>query len=87
MNFEIAHPLRLLAIPICAAIVFMTARIRKSRSLKERVSHALRYVLIILSALAFAGLSLLTASPDRTAWLVLDVSASAKEEDSIFGPT
>ena len=83
MNFEIAHPLRLLAIPICAAIVFMTARIRKSRSLKERVSHALRYVLIILSALAFAGLSLLTASPDRTAWLVLDVSASAKEEDTV----
>ena len=83
MNFEIAHPLRLLAIPICAAIVFMTARIRKSRSLKERVSHALRYVLIILSALAFAGLSLLTASPDRTAWLVLDVSASAKEEETV----
>ena len=83
MNFEIAHPLRLLAIPICAAIVFMTARIRKSRSLKERVSHALRYVLIILSALAFSGLSLLTASPDRTAWLVLDVSASAKEEDTV----
>lgn len=83
MNFEIAHPLRLLAIPICAAIIFLTARIRKSRSLKERVSHVLRYVLIILSALAFAGLSLLTASPDRTAWLVLDVSASAKEEDTV----
>ena len=83
MSFEIAHPLRLLAIPLCAAIVFWTARIRKSRSLKERVSHALRYVLIVLSALAFAGLSLVTASPDRTAWLVLDVSASAKEEEVV----
>ena len=83
MSFEIAHPLRLLAIPLCAAIVFLTARIRKSRSLKERVSHALRYVLILLSALAFAGLSVLTASPDRTGWLLLDVSASAREEEAV----
>ena len=81
MNFEIAHPLRLLAVPLCAAAVLLTVRLRKSRSLKEKVSHILRHVLIVLAALAFAGLSVMTASPDRTAWLVLDVSASVKEEE------
>lgn len=82
MNFEIAHPLRLLAIPVCAGLVFWAARLQKSRSLKERVSHALRYVLICLAALAFAGLSVLTPSPDRTAWLVLDASASVRGEET-----
>ncbi len=81
MNIEIAHPLRLLAIPVCAGIIFLAARIQKSRSRKERVSHILRYVLILLVSLAIAGTSLLTASPDKTAWLVLDVSASVKEEE------
>ena len=81
MSFEIAHPLRLLVIPVCCAIVLATALWQKSRSRKERVSHILRHVLIILTALAFAGVSLLTASPDRTAWLVLDVSASVNEEE------
>ena len=81
MSFEIAHPMRLLAIPICAAIVFLVSRIQKSRSLKEKVSHILRYVLIALTALAFAGTSLMTASPDRTAWLVLDLSASVREDE------
>ena len=83
MSFEIAHPLRLLAIPVCCALVLWMVHIRKSRSLKERVSHILRHVLIVLTALAFAGTSLLTASPDRTAWLVLDLSASAKEEECL----
>ncbi len=81
MNIEIAHPLRLLWIPVCAAVVFAAARIQKSRSRKERISHALRYPMILLTVLALSGTSLLTASPDRTAWLVLDVSASVKEEE------
>ena len=81
MSFEFAHPLRLLLIPLCAAVIAAIALIRRSRSLKEKVSHILRYVLIALTALAFAGTSLMTASPDRTAWLVLDVSASVKEEE------
>lgn len=83
MSFEIAHPLRLLVIPACVALVLWMAHIRKSRSLKERVSHILRHVLILLTALAFAGLSVLTASPDRTAWLVLDDSASVREEEVV----
>ena len=83
MSFEIAHPLRLLVIPACAAIVWVTARLYRSRSRKERVSHVLRYLLILLTGLAFAGVSLLTASPDRTAWLVLDVSASVNEEEVV----
>ena len=81
MSFEIAHPLRLLAIPACCAVVLAMALVCRSRSRKERISHILRHVLIVLTALAFAGLSLMTASPDRTAWLVLDVSASVKEEE------
>ena len=83
MRLEIAHPLRLLAIPVCCALVLFMAHLQKSRSLKERVSHLLRHVLIVLTALAFAGVSLLTASPDRTAWLVLDLSASANEEETL----
>ena len=81
MSIEIAHPLRLLVIPVCCALVFFMAHLQKSRSRKERVSHLLRHVLIILTALAFAGVSVLTASPDRSAWLVLDLSASANEEE------
>lgn len=83
MSIEIAHPLRLLVIPVCCALVLWMAHVRKSRSLKERVSHILRHVLIVLTALAFAGTSLLTASPDRTAWLVLDLSASAREDECL----
>ena len=81
MSMEIAHPFRLLVIPFCCALVLWMAHLQKSRSLKERVSHILRHVLIVLTALAFAGLSLLTASPDRTAWLVLDLSASVREDE------
>ena len=83
MSFEIAHPLRLLVIPVCMALVLWMAHLQRSRSLKERVSHILRHVLIILTAMAFAGLSILTASPDRTAWLVLDASASVREEEVV----
>ena len=81
MSIEIAHPFRLLVIPVCAAVVLWMAWLQKSRSRKERVSHILRHILIALTALAFAGTSLLTASPDRTAWLVVDVSASVQEEE------
>ena len=81
MSIEIAHPLRLLVIPACCALVLFMACLQRSRSLKEKVSHLLRHALIILAALAFAGMSLVTASPDRTAWLVLDLSASAKEDE------
>ena len=81
MSIEIAHPLHLLWIPVCCGAVLCMALLRKSRSRKERISHLLRHVLIVLTALALSGMSLLTASPDRTAWLLLDVSASVKEEE------
>ena len=83
MSFEISRPLLLLLIPICAAAVFITAKLNKSRSLKERVSHLVRYLLIILTVLALAGTSLLMISPERTAWLLLDDSASVQEEEVI----
>ena len=83
MSVEFMHPLRLLALPVCAAVILAICLIRRSRSRKERISHILRYVIIALAVLALAGTSLLTASPDRTAFLVLDVSASVNEEETL----
>ena len=65
MSFEFAHPLRLLLIPLCAAVIAAIALIRRSRSLKEKVSHILRYIIVILAVLALSGMSLMTASRCR----------------------
>ena len=83
MSVEFMHPLRLLALPVCAAAVFLICLIRRSRSRKERISHALRYVIITLAVLALAGTGLMTASPDRTAFLLVDVSASVNEAETL----
>ena len=83
MSVEFLHPLRLLAFPAAALAVFAVCRIRKSRSRKERISHMLRYVILALAAAALAGMSLMTASPDRTAFLLVDVSASVSEEETL----
>ena len=83
MSVEFMHPLRLIALPVCAAAVLAICLIRRSRSRKERISHILRYVIIALTVLALAGMSLLTASPDRTAFLLVDVSASVNEEETL----
>ena len=81
MNFEIAHPWLLLLIPACLAVLAVILRLRKSRSRKERVSAGLRIAAILLTVLALSGVSLMTASPDRAAWLILDYSASVREEE------
>ncbi len=83
MSVEFMHPLRLIALPVCAAVIFVLCMLRKSRSRKERISHILRYVIITLAVLALAGTSLLSASPDRTAFLLVDVSASVSEEETL----
>ena len=83
MSVEFLHPLRLAVIPACALAVWLMCRFRRSRSRKERISHALRYALIVLAALALAGTGLLTASPDRAAFLLVDVSASVDEEETM----
>ena len=83
MRVEFAYPARLWLIPACAAVIFAIAWLQRSRSRKERVSHILRYVLIVLTVLAISGMSLMTASPDRAAWLVVDVSASMPEEEAL----
>ena len=83
MSVEFLHPMRLLAIPACALAVWLICHFRKSRSRKERISHTLRYILIVLAALALAGTGLLTASPDRTAFLLIDVSASVNEAETL----
>ena len=83
MSVEFLHPLRLLAIPVCSAVVLFICLRRRSRSRKERISHILRHVMILLAAFALAGMSLLTASPDRTAFLLVDVSASADREETL----
>ena len=83
MLVEFMHPLRLLAFPVCAVIILALCLLRKSRSRKERISHALRYIIIALTVAALAGMSLLTASPDRTAFLLVDVSASVDGEETL----
>ena len=83
MSVEFLHPLRLLLLPLCALVILIICMLRKSRSRKERISHVLRYVLITLTVLALAGMSLLTASPDRTAFLLVDVSGSVNEEETL----
>ena len=74
MLIEFMHPLRLIALPVCAAIILALCLLRRSRSRKERISHILRHVIIALTVLALAGMSLLSASSDRTAFLLVDVS-------------
>lgn len=83
MSVEWMHPLRLLAIPVCSLLVLGICRLRKSRSRKERISHVLHHGMILLAGAALAGMSLLTASPERTAFLVVDVSASVNEEETL----
>ena len=83
MSVEFMHPLRLIALPVCAAIVFLFCRIWKSRSLKGKISEGLRYAIIALAVLALAGTGILTASPDRTAFLLVDVSASVNEGETL----
>ena len=41
------------------------------------------FAVIALTVLALAGMSLLTASPDRTAFVLVDVSASVNEEETL----
>ena len=83
MTIEFMHPLRLLALPVCAAIILIICFLRKSRSRKDRISHILRHVIITLTVLAIAGMSLLSASSDRTAFLLVDVSASVNEGETL----
>ena len=83
MSVEFMHPLRLIALPVCAAVILALCILRKSRSRKERISHILGHVIITLTVLALAGMSLLSASPDRTAFLLVDVSASVSEEETL----
>ena len=83
MSVDFLHPLRLLLLPLCAAAVFAMAFFRKSRNRKERLNHLLRYVMIALTVLALAGTGILAPSPDRTAWLLLDASASAQPEKTL----
>ena len=52
MSVEFMHPLRLIALPVCAAVVLAICLLRRSRSRKERISHILRYVIIALTVLA-----------------------------------
>ena len=83
MSVEFLHPWHLAAIPVCSAAVLAICLARRSRRRKDRISHALRHVMILLAGLALAGMSVLTASPDRTAFLLVDVSASVSGEETM----
>ena len=81
MSIEFMHPLRLAVIPVCMAAVWILFRLRRNGSRKDRISHVLHQLIIILTATALAGTGVLTPSPDRTAFLLVDVSASVNEEE------
>ena len=83
MTFEFAHPWRLLLIPVCALVILAIALRQRSRSRRERISHILRYVLVVLTVLALAGTAVLTASPDRASWLLVDISDSVNPEETL----
>ena len=83
MLIEFAHPLRLLLIPACAAVILAVALLQRSRSRKEKISHLLRYLLAVLTVLAMAGTSLSTASQEQASWLLIDISDSMQQEEAL----
>ena len=76
MWLDFSHPYLLALVPLCTGFVYVAARRRPSKSKKSRISHALRYVMVVLTVLALAGASIPTGSGDKAAWILVDASAS-----------
>ena len=76
MQAEFLYPERLWLIPVCAAILLAVYLLTRGRGRKHRISFVIHQVIALLTALAIAGFGVLTASPEKTAWLILDQSAS-----------
>ena len=83
MSVEWIHPERLWLAPVCLAAVLAAALVWRSRLRRDRLSLALRIIMVLLTVLALAGTSVLMPSPDRAAWLLVDASASMQEEEAL----
>ena len=83
MELEILYPGRLVLFGICAVLLILGALLFRAKSRKMRLSWALRWVIAGLTVLAIAGCGVLTASPERTSWLILDRSASMDEGETL----
>ena len=83
MSVDFAHPIRLWLIPAGVIAVTALAVIWRIRSRKQRISQGIHYALILLTALSLAGTGVQTPSPDRAAWLLLDVSASMDVQEGL----
>ena len=76
MWLDFAHPLLLGLLIPCGLIVWLTARRNPSRTMKSRISHGLRYVLVALTVLAIADVRIPGSADQKAAWLLIDASAS-----------
>ncbi len=81
MVFEFTKPLWLLLIPVACGAIWLMARLWPAHSLKGRISHALHHALILLTAFALAGASVLGAAQVKSSWLLLDASGSLGGQD------
>ena len=76
MWIEFARPLMLLLLAPSVLALFLMIRRWPLRGAKDRLSAALRVVMIACTVLSLAGASLRAATDQRAAWLLLDASAS-----------
>ena len=83
MWVEFLRPWGLLALPLGGAALFALTRLLPRTGRKARISAILRYGILLLTALAVAGTSVLTENRERAAWLLVDVSASMDESGAV----
>lgn len=76
MRLDFSRPWFLILIPLCALIVFFTARRWPLKTKKAKISHGLRYLLIVLTVLCLAGTGLPGKTGEKMAWILVDASAS-----------
>ena len=78
MSLEFARPYALLLLPVCLALVAVIARRARRHSLRNRVSLAVRCLLVCLCVLAAAAPSVRLRGGNSAAWLVVDASDSTR---------
>ena len=86
MWLDFTYPWMLLLISICGIVVWLTARRWPSKTKKSRISHGLRYALILLTVLSLSGTSIPGTSRGKAAWILVDASDSMTEQqDAVAG--
>ena len=76
MWIELSAPRWLLLLPVCGGLLYLIWRRRPGKGVKARLSLWLHGAVAALLALALAGVSVSGGAGQKTAWLLLDVSAS-----------